>query len=1250
MPIHIQPQGALNQAYRKQKVKKEAIDSFSTNLKLLLNRVEHSESHGESEENFKNHLTKFLLDTYYGDRYEINTYQKTDLVIHNDKSAKSTVGILLEVKRPANKPDMVTTENLNAKAFQELLLYYFRQKDQNNNDLKYGVITNIYEWFIIDAQDLFKYFYQDKALRKEYDAWKNGQKESNSTNYFYKNIAAPAIQAKQEFITCTYVNLHDYLKLLHQYEDKQSHKLTTLYKLFSPEHLLKQSFANDSNSLDKKFYHELLHIIGLSETKEKGKKLIQRKPEGERDAGSLLENTISVLEAENRLYRFREAVNHGSSRCGSSREEQLFNIALELTITWMNRILFLKLLEAQLINYHNSKEYAFLNQQKIRDFDDLNSLFFEVLAKETAKRTQDTCQYFGKVPYLNSSLFELTDLEGHTIVVSNLKNRFTLSPYKQTVLKEARGISMRGISMRGISMPDTRLSTLEYLFRFLDAYDFSAEGGEEIQEENKTLINASVLGLIFEKINGYKDGSFFTPGFITMYMCRETIRRAVVQKFREAHQKDFANFTELNNFADGQNYKTDFIRKSNELINSLTLCDPAVGSGHFLVSALNEIIAIKSDLGILADREGKTLPVRVEVVNDELIVTDRNNAFFKYVPGQPEAQRIQETLFHEKQNLIESCLFGVDINENSVKICRLRLWIELLKHAYYIQDTQYAYSSPVCYSNEREGIRPEFLEASVGELQTLPNIDINIKTGNSLLYRFDLKEDLSEVFKKQKFSLAIYKDAVKAYKSTYSKEAKRKLLQFIREIKEEFTTSISNRDPRREKLAKLRGQLVLLDNNIDLFGQPIKDPGLVVAEKRRLTLLIAQREQEIEDIQTNVIYQNAFEWRFEFPEVLDEKGEFIGFDIIIGNPPYIPLEELSDFERKYIKSIYPQLERKFETSVPFIIKGLKILNHKGLLSYIAPITWQTGNNYITFRESLFKDYSIERIVNLPFNIFEDAYVETALYFFSKTKSKFYEIFSFDKKAKAQDLNDLPFLNIDKELIITPDFKIILNPFVHKILKRLDKKRHASLGDITISTQGLSGSQFTKYTGEINNYIYPYLNQGNVHNYLLTIKDTYLTDLSNKKSLIQYYEAGEKILIRRIINRQDRLSVGYTDKRLVFKKDINPFIVSDSRFDTKYLLAVLASKLLSFFYLNISSIASKDDFRQTTLTELRNLPMPVIPLEEQKIFIEEANEILKKKSEDSNADTSALEAEIDQMVYALYGLTEEEIKIIENSLS
>jgi adenine-specific DNA-methyltransferase len=162
-----------------------------------------------------------------------------------------------------------------------------------------------------------------------------------------------------------------------------------------------------------------------------------------------------------------------------------------------------------------------------------------------------------------------------------------------------------------------------------------------------------------------------------MYMCRETIRKAVIQKFNETNGW---NCTDLNTLYD----KIEDRGEANNIINNLKICDPAVGSGHFLVSALNEMIAIKSDLKILQDRDGRRLKeYHFEVVNDELIVTDEDGELFEYNPANKESQRIQETLFHEKQAIIENCLFGVDINPNSVKICRLRLWIELLKNAYY---------------------------------------------------------------------------------------------------------------------------------------------------------------------------------------------------------------------------------------------------------------------------------------------------------------------------------------------------------------------------------------------------------------------------------------------------------------------------------------------------------------------------------------------------------------------------------------
>ncbi|MFN9114905.1 MAG: DNA methyltransferase, partial [Bacteroidota bacterium] len=368
---------------------------------------------------------------------------------------------------------------------------------------------------------------------------------------------------------------------------------------------------------------------------------------------------------------------------------------------------------------------------------------------------------------------------------------------------------------------------LQYLFAFLEAYDFGADGGEEIQEDNKKLINASVLGLIFEKINGYKDGSFFTPGYITMYMCRETIRRAVVQKFNETKGWDCESMEQLYD-------KIEDRQEANQIVNSLKICDPAVGSGHFLVSALNEVIAVKNDLRILQDRQGRRLKeYEVEVVNDELAITDEEGELFEYQPGSKESQRIQETLFHEKQTIIENCLFGVDINANSVKICRLRLWIELLKNAYY---------------------------KAPNELETLPNIDINIKCGNSLVSRFAIDADLRQTLRKSKWSIEDYRLAVATYRNAENKEQKREMEKLIATIKSDFRVNID--DPFKARLSKARGTVELLAADINTkqqWGEKVDKKAYKQLEQASARL--KELEAEKESIANNKIYENAFEWR-----------------------------------------------------------------------------------------------------------------------------------------------------------------------------------------------------------------------------------------------------------------------------------------------------------------------------------------------------------------------------------------------------
>ncbi|MFY9407138.1 MAG: class I SAM-dependent DNA methyltransferase, partial [Bacteroidales bacterium] len=507
-------------------------------------------------------------------------------------------------------------------------------------------------------------------------------------------------------------------------------------------------FANDSNTLNTEFYNELLYILGLEERKEAGKNIISRINTARRQTASLIENTINQLKINKNI----------------SDDELSFEIALELCITWLNRILFLKLLEGQLIkfNKNNDIDYSFMNSSRIKDFDDLHELFFEVLALPEVDRSNDVREKYKNIPYLNSSLFELTDYENHYITIDNLKDRLELPLYKYTVLKDNNGKPLTG-----------KLSTLNYLFRFLNSYDFSSDVNKTVQSDNRDIINAAVLGLIFEKINGYKDGSYFTPGYITEYMCRETIRRAIIEKFNDQgwHCRDF---TDLYNAITPLN-----IKEANEIVDSIRICDPAVGSGHFLVSALNEIIAIKSELGILVDETGKILKnCKINVENDELVIL-YDNEFFQYIPNDPDSQRVQETIFKEKQKIIENCLFGVDINPKSVQITCLRLWIELLKNAYY--------KAP-----------------NYKELETLPNIDINIKCGDSLISRFNLKDDTQNLTpadrKKIRLIINKYKDIVILYKSTTDKDTRHQLKNEIEKLKEQFSQISDPQDPDFKKL------------------------------------------------------------------------------------------------------------------------------------------------------------------------------------------------------------------------------------------------------------------------------------------------------------------------------------------------------------------------------------------------------------------------------------------------------------------
>ncbi len=342
---------SLNKAYRLIKPERADIEKFKVNFKLLLGHINPQ----ESEENLKGHVMDFLKNTYYNPNYHIATKGRTDFVIHTGKDASHPAGVLFEAKKPANN-EMVTVSDFNRKAMHEIILYYLRERiEHHNNDIKYITITSIYEWFVFDAPEFERLFFKNTTLIREYKAWAAKQKVSSNNDLFYNEIAKPFLAALTEEIEFTYFDIREFEKPLRDNDKNNDNELIPLFKVLSPTHLLKLPFANDSNSLDKGFYNELLYLIGLEEVKEGNKKIIRRRPAGKRNDGSLIENTIVQLDTESCIHKVTDRNSYGETT-----EEQTFSVALELCITWVNRILFLKLLEAQLLKYHKgNKDYKF---------------------------------------------------------------------------------------------------------------------------------------------------------------------------------------------------------------------------------------------------------------------------------------------------------------------------------------------------------------------------------------------------------------------------------------------------------------------------------------------------------------------------------------------------------------------------------------------------------------------------------------------------------------------------------------------------------------------------------------------------------------------------------------------------------------------------------------------------------------------------------------------------------------------------
>ncbi|EAJ4464767.1 class I SAM-dependent DNA methyltransferase [Campylobacter coli] len=1237
----------LNPYYRKKPILEAELNEFIKALKDYKTSLENNLKNNE-DSLVANALSKFFENLHF--ECEIKSIHKgnsgIDLALKKDKQ----IQVIIEAKLPHSK-EFFSQSKPNCKALHECILYYLRERKALNSSLKHIIITDFYRFYIFKA-DLFEELFNKNKYFKE--AFENFESKNSlfkgNTDEFYKECEK-LLSSEKYLDSITRKDLFDEpslkgvfidIKPILEQEKPSFSKLKPLFKIFHKDFLLSEFNPNDANSLNNAFYKELLYILGLCESKQNSKLIIAKSQESEEEQGT-----------------FYTAIN-------SKLKEENFETILKLLILWLNRILFLKLIESNLVRFNDDKNLKFLNFKKIPDFDKLSELFFEILAKERSTRKKSEFAY---LPYLNSSLFEKQSIE-NTLEISNLNNDLKLNYYKNTVLKDDKCKTKKG-----------QVGLLEYLFEFLDSFDFGSDDEQSEILSQKELISSSVLGNVFEKLNGYKEGSFYTPSFITSYMCKESITKVVLDKFNTQFDLDAKDISELR-----KSLRKEDKKAQKELLNSIKICDPAVGSGHFLVSALNVMLSIYDELNLF-DEE-----FYLEVQNDEILITGRKGEFIEYKrPSTPKdkAHLIQQELFHTKKDIIENNLFGVDINPNSCEITKLRLWIELLKHSFY----------------------QSFDDENYHDLKTLPNIDINIKCGNSLVSYFETGKSLSH-YPNIKERMSKYKRIVKDYKEGFytDKNLIAKEIKNLQEsfknfcLKDKFNKEIKQLTNGANEYSKKYGDFLADEHHDEKFKSFFSKNMFEFSFDEKVAIKeFANLKKEYDNI-FNLESNHPFEWRFEFPEILDDDGNFKGFDLIIGNPPYIKENDNKDLftNTKKLRTY----QGKMDIWYHFVGRGFDILKNNGYLAFIATNNWVTNSGAKKLRNIVLEESQILSLVDFSsFMVFDSASIQTMIMQFQKikppknyefhfakitTQTPIYEdVINLLKNEKTQNneilsINLTPKKFIDKTLNFTKsDYEELFNK-IQKYGKFYLEESEVAQGIVPAIDEAFVIKDKNVFSKNEQCFIKEYYT-GLSGKFYSSFTDKYLIYLSNKNysgnlddlpNLKQHFQKYKEILKESKIKyktpnkpyfylhreREEKFFKKGEEKIISQVRCIEPifvysnenfygsralFFIQTCRINLKYLTGVLNSKLIAFWLKHKGKI--QGNLFKIDKEPLLNIPIVNINSKNEKLankLISLVDEILKAKEQDKNANTQELENKINSLVYKLYNLTEDEIKIIE----
>ena len=709
---------------------------------------------------------------------------------------------------------------------------------------------------------------------------------------------------------------------------------------------------------------------------------------------------------------------------------------------------------------------------------------------------------------------------------------------------------------------------LEY---HLEIGDWRMEGGKRGIQPPTSNPSATLrpgfqppIHLVTDRGERKASGSFYTPDYIVKYIVEQTLKPLLDETFAR--------------WADRQNVTEE------DLINdvlSLNVLDPAMGSGHFLVEAMEYIARYLAVLGLEA-----TAGMGAEAELD-----------------------------YWKRQVVQSCIYGVDLNPLAVELAKLSLWLATVSR-----------DKPLSFLDHHLRCGNSLIGARVADLGAAPVVKERRRKAEEEEAAGQLSMFEDDAFRQ---SMMTAVDSMWLIEGTDSStvEGVKEQERIYRQLRGELT--------RRYRLladlwtARYFGVVIELENQvvqaIESFRaqqqglKGVAETKEVYSEQKRekpVDLLTVYRfladaiqngradrlprhlVEMIEGAQKIAREKRFLHWELEFPEVFFDRfgrplKEEAGFDVVMGNPPYVPNEQMQKDERAYFSIRYPVSSGKYDLSVVFLVRGSELLSPLHQLGMIVPTTWQTGDNYVPFRERNFVqgEFGPAIVINLPFDVFPDAYIDTSIAIFVKPVRDTFSVFAYPKKEQIDQIaisgQEFNTVSLD-QLRGEPQHRVFMNSKHYGFLTKLSEPACTFLGDITDACQGPVESFFEYSDFAISEGDLPYVSC-NVYRYEIEPTQRRFIHFGKDNPLTKFY-TRPRILIRRIVSRRNRLMATAVKEPFVVKKDLNPFIVTEPQYDLFFLLANINSKLHSYLYTEASTAAGKDDFRQTTLSALRALPI------------------------------------------------------------